>query len=163
MSHLILSRQSRTLSLYAATGALLLKGEARNRTVNDAAPVNERSAPCPPGEFLLGQPVLKDTPPFGPYYIPIRDYQGHDALAANHRSGIGIHGGGSGLPHWEAPAQGWRPTRGCWRLQNSLLEELVKHVRAAMPCYVTVLNTDLPTELDLVWDEAPDVALAEDE
>lgn len=142
-THMILDRSARSLQLYAPGGVLLLEAEARNRTVNDAAPVNERYAPCPPGSFLLGPVIVKNTVPFGPFFLGLVDYDGYTTMSDNHRGGIGLHGGGSGLGAPFAPRQGFVWTMGCWRLQNADLETLVKIVRplrtAGGRCFVTVV------------------------
>lgn len=144
--HLILSRDSRTGRLYDSEGRLLLAFEARNRTTNDAAPVSQRDAPCPPGEFILGAPVPMGTPPFGAFFIPLEDYGDHHTMAENHRSGIGIHAGGSGLPHplvqFQSPP--WVVTHGCWRVDGFHLQQLVNHVRLAQALKGTVFVTVEP-------------------
>ncbi len=127
--HMLLDRGARTLRLFAPGGAVILSCEARTRAVNDSAPVNERYAPCPPGEFLLGPAIAKNTVPFGPWFLGLVDYDGHTGMGDNHRGGIGLHGGGSGLIAPFAPQQGWVWTLGCWRLANQDLESLVKITR----------------------------------
>jgi hypothetical protein len=129
--HVVLDRAARTCRVFDHAGTLLLGCEARNRTVNDGAPVNERWAPCPPGIFRLGAPVAKNTAPFGPYFIPMEDWDAHHAMRDNGRSGIGLHGGGSGLPDPLTPNQGWVWTHGCWRFPNGSLKALVRLYDAA--------------------------------
>ena len=96
--------------------------------MNDRGLPSEHWAPCPPGEFLIGAAVPKGTAPFGPFFLPLLDDANHHVMADNHRSGIGLHGGGSGLPDPLAPRQGWVWTHGCWRLQNQSLLSLVRLV-----------------------------------
>jgi lipoprotein-anchoring transpeptidase ErfK/SrfK len=48
------------------------------------------------------------------------------------RAGIGIHGGGSGLPAPFAARQGWAKTHGCVRVQNEDLTKLVKIVKGCL-------------------------------
>lgn len=143
--HLLLSRADRRLKLFDAGGTLLYTAEARNRTVNDLAPPNQRWAPCPAGEFILGRPVRKATAPFGPFFIPLLDGSSPPhVMAENSRSGIGLHGGGSGLAEPFAPAQSppWVPTHGCWRLLNRDLLWLVGRLQVMTAhggaCRVTV-------------------------
>ena len=40
-------------------------------------------------------------------------------------SGVAIHGGGKGLPDPYIDDQGWRPTAGCFRMQNSDVNDLI--------------------------------------
>lgn len=164
-THWIFDRTARSVKGFDATGKLIFQAEARNRTVNDAAPPSHRFGPCPPGDYVFGVPVHMETPPFGPWFIPIDG----PAMAANGRSGIGWHSGGSGLPDPFAPQQGWRPTHGCWRSQN---EDLIKGVQLVLgcqdrggTCYVSVatFSASGADESAPVWDDAPDAPLADDE
>ncbi len=75
---------------------------------------------CPRGAYDLGAPVSLHDPAMGEWFIPL--------LAVAGRSGIGIHGGGSGLGTPFAPRQGWIPTHGCLRVQNEDLKWLAAHL-----------------------------------
>jgi hypothetical protein len=138
--HLILSRQQRRLEVWNAAHHSVFTCEARNRTTRDGQYGHYGN--CPPGEFELGPPVRKGTDPFGPWFVPILDYNGHHAMRDHGRSGIGLHGGGSHLPHPMASHQGWVVTHGCWRLQNEDLIHLMVLVHEAQSasgqCYCTV-------------------------
>lgn len=143
--HVMLDRTQRSCKVFAAGGQPVLECECRNRTVNDLAPPSERYAPCPPGEYVLGVPVPKNTPPFGPAFILISDYGDHHTMEANGRAGIGCHGGGSGLADWNAPRQSaFICTLGCFRFLNESLEELVRLVNAAHGAGGTVYTTVAP-------------------
>jgi hypothetical protein len=124
--HLMLDRAARSARLFNSAGTVVFECEARNRTVNDHAPPDQRWAPCPAGEFLLGPPVKEGTMPFGPYFMELSDYGPYHAMRDHGRAGIGVHGGGSGLADPFAPRQGWVCTRGCWRIENDDLERLVE-------------------------------------
>lgn len=127
--HITFDADSKLLKVWKPNGTLLWQTEARNRTVADGQLYHYGN--CPPGEFLLGAPVGKNTAPFGPFFIPVLDYAGHHAMLDFQRSGIGIHGGGSGLPVPLADYQGWCPTHGCIRCQNAPLRHLVALVKAS--------------------------------
>jgi hypothetical protein len=131
------------LQVYAAGGQEVFAAAARNRTVN---PGEGHWGHIPPGEFKLGVPVPKNAIPFGKWFIPVLDYLGQDQMQDFQRSGIGIHGGGSGLPDPFAPRQGNVITEGCIRLQNEDLQHLVHRVNAAQQAggvvYLTVTGVD---------------------
>lgn len=167
--HVILDRTARTGRVFDHVGTLLLACEARNRTVNDGAPVNQRWAPCPPGVFRLGAPIPKNTAPFGAWFLPLEDWDAYHTIRGNGRVGIGIHGGGSGLPDPFAAHQGWVVTHGCWRLQNDDLRILAGQVQAAQKvkgmAYVTVVWPfgTAPATMPDDWADVPEDGLAEDE
>jgi len=90
---------------------------------------------CPPGDYGVAAPMAcatrnadgtvtrhnDDDAAYGCWFVPLLDTHGNEA--AHGRSGIGIHGGGSGLPDPFALQQGWYYTLGCLRLQNADLEQ----------------------------------------
>ncbi len=163
--HLILDPSARQLTLWDANHNCLLRCEARNKTTADGQFYHDGN--CPPGEYVLGPPSPRGSVPFGPWFIPILDYPGHSTMVHYGRSGIGIHGGGSGLAAPFATRQGWQITHGCWRVQNLELGALVLLVRKARQAgslvYVTV-NAAVPgAEDDGVDDWAPRVALDPEE
>jgi hypothetical protein len=139
--HLVFYPSTNRLKTFDGQGVLLLNIEARNRTV-----ANENRyghwGPCPPGSFLLSEPVIANTPPFGKWFIRLNDWSGCKAMAANRRSGIGIHGGGSGLPDPFAAHQGFVITHGCLRCLNGDLDTLARMILKAQAsagkCYITV-------------------------
>jgi hypothetical protein len=126
--HLCFSEAEERLLGWDASHAKVLDVPARNRTVNAG---EGHWGHCPPGEFLLGVPSPRHAPAFGEWFIPILDYKGHHAMRDFHREGIGLHGGGSGLPDPYAPEQGFVITEGCVRLQNRDLALLVERVLKA--------------------------------
>lgn len=112
--HLVWSRRMERGKLFSREGQLVWAAEMRNRCVHDDY---GRWGRCPPGDYPLGVPHPHDDPAFGKWFIPVEGVVG--------RVGIGIHGGGSGLPDPFAAEQGWVITHGCFRLQNMDLDELV--------------------------------------
>jgi hypothetical protein len=82
---------------------------------------------CPIGDYMLGTP-RRNNPgddeyiAEGSWFIPILDV--HDLWVPDGRSGLGIHGGGTGLADPFLPEQGWALTLGCIRLQNADLQRL---------------------------------------
>ncbi len=60
---------------------------------------------------------------FGAWYLWLAEQEGQESSRG--RSGIGWHGGGSGLPNPLAPRQGWQVTHGCLRSQNEDLEKII--------------------------------------
>jgi len=164
--HMILNAQARSLKLFDATGKEVFQCEARNRTVNNGQWGHWGN--CPPGEYVLGKPVFKDTVPFGRWFIPLLDYGDHHTMAKFGRSGIGIHGGGSGLARPMAPRQSppWVVTHGCFRILNLSLAELEQKVAGCQAnggtVYVTVV-ADVPGAVVEADDWLLDTELAEDE
>jgi hypothetical protein len=138
--HLCYSEAARKLKVFNDMGRELFECECRNSTVNNGT--YGHFGNCPPGEFVLGHPVFKNTVPFGPWFISVNDYDGHTSMQHWGRAGIGIHGGGSGLADPFADHQGWTITEGCLRCQNIDLKHLVQLVsraqKAGRRCYITV-------------------------
>ena len=124
--HLILDAGQRSSKLFKPNVTLIFGCEARNRTVNEG---EGHWGHCPPGEYCLGAPRAKNTVPFGPYFVPIVDFGNFHTMRDFGREGIGLHGGGSGLPDPFAPRQGWQITEGCWRYQNEDISHLVVLVK----------------------------------
>jgi hypothetical protein len=139
--HLVFNPKTNHLAIWDANHHQVLACEAHNRTVADGQLGHFGN--CPAGEFLLGEPIVKNTVPFGPFFIPVLDYLNHHTMRDFHREGIGIHGGGSGLPHPFMGRQGWVETEGCIRVQNVDLGSIVTLVRIAQKktgkCYLTVI------------------------
>jgi hypothetical protein len=137
--HVMFDAAGRTLTVWDASHRQLFQAEARNRTTNDGQRGHWGSLPS--GLYLLGAPVVKNTVPFGPFYVPITDFGPNRALADHGRSGVGIHGGGSGAPDPFAAHQVWVPTHGCVRMANIDLRQLVRLILAAQQgsgkCYFT--------------------------
>ena len=118
------------LKVFAYDG-LRYEIKARNLTVN--SPADELTfghwGKAPPGDYGVGTPqkCSEDEIAFGPWFIP---FDGKPATEYG-RGGLGIHGGGSGLPDPMAAEQGWLITHGCIRLQNKDLERLAGSIRYA--------------------------------
>jgi RHS repeat-associated protein len=68
-------------------------------------------------------------PTDGPYKDDPVSYGPNDILKTDDPRGRWLHGGGRGLSDPFAPQQGWWPTHGCTRMQNSDIQDLVDHVR----------------------------------
>lgn len=138
--HFVFDKTARRIKAFDAAQKLVWSAEMRNSTVADGQYGHWGN--IPPGEYLIGTPQARHTAPFGRYFTPIGDYHGHHGMADHGRVGIGIHGGGSGLPDPLAPHQGWVPTEGCGRLANADNEAFVAFVRKAQAeggrCYLTV-------------------------
>ena len=114
MRHLIFIRSEERCKLFLGGGTLAGIWSMRNRAVE---PGTGHWGECPYGVYTLGTPRPEDSPPFGYWFIPVFNVPG--------RQGIGIHGGGSGLPDPMADQQGWMVTHGCFRMQNADLAQLV--------------------------------------
>jgi len=132
--HFVFNRQSELLKAFASDGTDAWQAPCHNLTVN---PGFGHYGECPPGDYHLGAPLVIDPPevPYGGWFIPLVDVNG--LWVPNDRSGIGIHGGGSGLPSPFAADQGWQITEGCFRLQNADLTKLVTLVKGGETFTVT--------------------------
>lgn len=128
--HAIFDDTTNRLKLFDATGRLVFACEARNDAV--AGPGFGHNGDCPRGEFVLAPPRPKGTPAFGAWIVPILDPEAGGPMDRYGRAGIGIHGGGSGLPAPFAARQGWVKTHGCIRVQNEDLTKLVKSVKGCL-------------------------------
>lgn len=130
-AHVILNGSTNTLKFFYvnADGSKSLRHqwEAHDVGVGDANPPNgdEYGHLCkiPPADgYTLGVPGpcgpnSDDGAAYGWWATPINDNP-EGTLAAHGRSGLMIHGGGSGLADPFAPLQGWEWTLGCIRMQN---------------------------------------------
>ena len=89
----------------------------------EAAPGS--NGPLAAGTYTLAAPLYNDPGDAelvaeGPYFVPVNGTPG--------RTGIGIHGGGTGTAHPLAARQGWVVTFGCIRVQNVDLYHLALNV-----------------------------------
>jgi hypothetical protein len=136
--HVEVSRSGQKLKIFQDDGSEIFSCETRNATVNSG---EGQYGQCPLGDYLLGSPESIQPPevPFGFAFTPILDINGLWNL--HHRAGLGVHGGGSGLPDPFAPQQGWVETEGCWRLQNVDNQAFVTIVRHAQLTKQTVRFT----------------------
>lgn len=91
----------------------------------------ERGADTPPGFYEVGRPEYvdgTDRVAFGPAWLPLEPLSG--LVLETGRAGLGIHGGGTGVPGAETLlSQRLVPTLGCIRMHNGDLLELVGWVR----------------------------------
>lgn len=145
--HLVFDPNAERMSVWDASHKLVFACAARNVTTANGQYGHDGQ--CPPETYLLGRPVAKNTVPFGPWFIPLNDFGDHHGMQDHGRSGIGIHGGGSGLAHPLDPEQGWQITHGCLRVENQDLIALVHLVHMAQwaggNCYITVQpNNSVP-------------------
>lgn len=125
--HWVFNAPARHLKGFDHDGKLVFECEARNDTVSEGY---GHYGHCPPGTYGLGAPMRLDPPevPYGGWYVPVNDI--HGLWERYGREGIGVHGGGSGLPEPFAERQGWQITEGCVRLQN---EDLARFVTLVTP------------------------------
>jgi hypothetical protein len=132
--HFVFNRATERLKGYAVDGTLAWEAPCHNETVN---PGFGHYGECPPGDYHLAFPEIIDPPevPYGSWFIPLVDVDG--LWIKDARSGIGVHGGGSGLPSPFAAKQGWQITEGCFRLQNEDLTHFVALVHGGETFTVT--------------------------
>lgn len=145
--HFSFDPNAERLKLFNTTG-MIFTCECRNRTTNPGQ-YGFRGF-CPPGDFILGAPVPKNTVSFGAWFIPILDEGPGGPMQQNGRAGVGLHGGGSGLAQPLSPHQGFQITHGCLRVQNADLAMIVKFVHTAQKtgkCFLTVLPRHPSAEL----------------
>lgn len=127
--HLIFDSDTQICKVYSfATHEKAFECEMRDAAVN--GPGFDHWGRCPRGTYVLGTPIAHDQPSMGFWFTPVLNTPG--------RSGIGIHGGGTGLPDPMAAQQGWQVTHGCLRVQNEDNEKLVGLLRQEGACYLTV-------------------------
>ncbi|GEM_PF-5499905 len=118
--HFVVNAVSKRLKCFDASGQLKWTVEAHCEGTNGSYDVFQGDTP--PGLYKCGSPddVLStdsDRNSFGPWFVPLNEMEGQ--LTRRNRSGLGVHGGGSGLSNpFYAMRQGWVPTHGCIRLQN---------------------------------------------
>lgn len=121
--HFTFSDSQKTLKCFDSAHKLRYTLECRNDTVNEGYGHNGK---CPPGQYILGEPVFVNSISFGEWFIPLHDPEGN--WIPEGRGEIGIHGGGSGLADPFAPRQGWVITLGCLRMQNEDLAKVADSV-----------------------------------
>lgn len=127
--HFVFDNDTDLLKGYDCHGREFFRAECRNVAVGGDG--FGHFGRCPRGDYEVGSPIRKGTAPFGEWFVPLLDYGAHHTMAEFERSGIGVHGGGSGLANPFSAHQGWVPTHGCLRLQNSELSRFVLWVRQA--------------------------------
>jgi hypothetical protein len=139
--HWLFERDAGLIECWDSSHQRIFQAEARNRTTNDGSFGHDGWLPY--GEFVFGHPVAKNIPSMGPFFVPILDAPGHNELASRVRSGLGWHGGGSGLPNPLADYQSppWVVTHGCIRSVNHFLKIGVALIGKAQAlggvCYLT--------------------------
>lgn len=138
--HIVFNDSANRVQVWNAEHQMIWANEMRNSTVANGQ--FGHFGNCPRGVFVLGVPRAKHEPAFGFWFTPVLDAPGSAVMAQYGRIGVGIHGGGSGRAHWDAPMQGWVVTHGCLRLQNAANSQFVKLVKDAQrqggTCYLTV-------------------------
>lgn len=140
--HLLFDDDRNRAKLFDSDGHLLWACPMQNSTVNQGS--FGHNGNCPRGEFRLGDSIDLHSPAFGYHFTPVEDYGEHREMARWGRSGIGIHGGGTGLPDPFADRQGWMRTHGCLRVQNRDNARLVSENRSVRHAggviYLTVMG-----------------------
>ena len=124
--HLVYIDGEERLKVFNPCGSLAFTCECRNQTT---AHGYGNDGKCPPGTYDLLPPEARSNVAEGHWFIPLADVPG--------RVGIGLHGGGTGLPGaLTADRQGWQVTHGCLRLQNEDLARVVSLLTG--PAEITV-------------------------
>jgi hypothetical protein len=140
--HAVFNDDSDLFKVFNAKGELVFQCEMQNRAVGGED--FGHWGRCPRGEFVLGVPVRTKSAPFGYWFTRVLDYDDNHKMRDFKREGIGIHGGGSGLPDPFAPRQGWKKTHGCLRVANEDNARIVEFVKAAQAkggrVYLTVVG-----------------------
>lgn len=104
-------------------GQVLKDYECRSDFVPGCNDVGQRRQSLPNGNYTVSADypgmdlAAEQGAAYGTFYIHTGDYRYRD-----------IHGGGSGLSDPFAPYQGWVPTYGCLRMQNTDGEELSRMI-----------------------------------
>lgn len=140
--HIVVSASARTLKIFDSDGRNVFQCQARCE--GQHRNWRARNGDTPPGLYEAG--VIHDVRgahdevSYGPWCIDMVDLEGNEDN--NGRSGISLHGGGSGLPDPLAPRQGWYPTHGCIRVQNVDLTKTIEPlIRTAQKCGKRVFIT----------------------
>lgn len=125
--HLVMSDRTEEIKAFDYTGKLLWKAPALAKGVN-GDDWRHVGADTPPGIYRLGT-VYRDIetgnldPAYGWYTFDMEDLE--DQETGIGRSGICLHGGGSGCPDPQAEYQPLLPTFGCVRMRNQDLRDRV--------------------------------------
>jgi hypothetical protein len=140
--HVVLNAASGTAKAYTFEGVelweipCLLKGQDERFWV--------RGGNTCPGVYVIGQ-VWRDkengemTPAYGWIVFDLVDKEGRED--GNGRSGLAVHGGGTGLPDPYAPYQELIPTLGCSRWHNEDLLRLDELVKTGGTVFISVFQT----------------------
>lgn len=130
--HLVADRKGRTVSAFGYDGKKLwslpirLEGVAGGTL--ESPRWNVTNGDTPPGVWKVVRPEKipasdPDARAYGWWYLWLAPVDGAAAKIGD--VGIGVHGGGSGLPDPWAARQGWTRTHGCLRMQNEDLDKTV--------------------------------------
>lgn len=116
-------RSDQTMYAYDSEGSIIGYWDCRDDFVPGYNEYGEPRESLPNGEYngpndsgIMAEITAgKYGPAYGTFYLTTGDPRGRD-----------VHGGGSGCEDPYAPYQGWIPTYGCLRMQNSDGEELAQ-------------------------------------
>lgn len=148
--HLVVNDHVETCKAFAHNGRLLWEVPALARGQGGDREWNRRYTDTPPGLYRVGTvyrdwdrygqnaPDNRDTRPYGWFALDLIDLEGQEA--ANGRSGIMIHGGGSALgwPGAWAARQPLVTTQGCIRMHNIDLRDKVMPLLKSGTLFVSV-------------------------
>lgn len=129
MLNLVFSRTDQRITAYDGEETVA-RYEARHAHFSGSNSEGQPYESLPVGNYtaVADEPPAEDSDEYGTFYISTGDYRGRD-----------VHGGGSGLDEPKAPRQGWYPTLGCIRMQNSdgeALSRLIIDAGNAVPLEV---------------------------
>jgi len=135
--HIMISHAQKVAQAYDHTGVKVFRIDALTHGVGGG--VDAHAGDTPAGDYRatgLVQTTDADTSAtwaaYGPWFVALDDLEGQERSRS--RAGIGMHGGGTGLPDPQANRQDLIPTCGCIRIHNhdlaTLIVPLVKHALA---------------------------------
>lgn len=134
--HIVISGTAKRCVIWNKAGERLFQCEARTDGWEGPG-YDVHNGDTPPGLYECGVPIFtqKSEPDrtwfaYGPVFVDLVELQ--DQERSRGRAGVGLHGGGSGLPDPLAPKQGWYKTHGCVRFQNHDIMHIVKNF--IIPC-----------------------------
>jgi len=143
--HLIVNAQTKTVKGYSFEGKLLF--ERPCLAEGQRWEWWKHGGDTPPSVYKLGA-LYNDKangsmqPAYGWCFFDMVDLGGNqeDGEDANGRSGVGLHGGGSGAPQPFAPYQKLLPTLGCLRMYNQDLYDYILPLYEKGAVFVSVFQ-----------------------
>jgi len=134
MANLVFSRENGTIYLLDGDGNVENSWDAANNTtIPDGDPCTVGSnGPAPNGEWPINGPIVDtgDSRSYGPHFIPVGDAgDGDDRNDIARQRGIGVHGGREGETDSQGRTGHEYNTRGCIRMENDDVDELVDWMR----------------------------------